>query len=99
MLNIILLVLLGLFVFNFINIDFTENFKGQIGTYNVCPDCSNTVCNESSVRSCGIDPTLKNRGEYVKRKYPHYYGMGTWGYHYGEPYYCAKTQPPPNPCK
>lgn len=45
------------------------------------PDCPNECAS--------ADETLKGtpKGTWETYRYPHYYGTGTWGYHYGEPYY------------
>ena len=89
--NTVIIVLIGLYILDMFNI--TETFKDQIGTYNLCSNC-----NEPS-KLCGCqDKDGSVNGDYVTRKYPNYYGLGTWGYHYGEPYYQSKIELPPKTC-
>lgn len=87
MFNTIVVILIALYLLDLFNI--TESFKDQIGVYNVCPVC------EKPKNLCGCDHLSKDgKGKWVQYKYPHYYGLGTWGYHYGEPYYYRHIQFP-----
>ena len=72
-LKLLLLIILALYFFT---PTFFEGFEGGHGGLPICVNC------RKPTPFCCC-----KGGKWELFKKPNYYGLGTWGYHYGEPFY------------
>lgn len=60
-----------------------------------CKSCCNDKNNSASTSRgtegfCGVEGSAADDSLYIRHPKPSYYGWGSWGFHYGEPYYYNK---------